>query len=106
MIKRHKYQFEAASRVKQFGIDHPLTPANATATAAYTALDGSIAQVRMLDSHRLNGSGTSAGATQERQSLRKQLRSTLSDLSRVAKTLDKDTYPDVATQLKIGRRRK
>jgi hypothetical protein len=103
MTKQQRNQFDAANRVKQHGIDHPLIPAIAAATAAYTALDGSIAQVLVLDSQRLNGSGTSAGATQERQRLRKQLRSSLSDLSRVSKTLDKATYPDVAAQLKIGR---
>jgi hypothetical protein len=105
MTKQQRNQFDAASRVKQYGIDHPLTPANATATAAHTALNGSIAQVLALDSQRINGIGTSSGATQERQLLRKQLRDALSDLSRVSKTLDKATYPDVAAQLKIGRRR-
>lgn len=103
MTKQQRNQFDAANRVKQFGVDHPLTPTNATATAAFTALDGSIAQVLVLDSHRVNGIGTSAGATQERQLLRKQLRSALSDLSRVSKTLDQATHPDVAAQLKIGR---
>lgn len=102
MTKQQRNQFDAASRVKQHGIDHPLTPANAAATAAFTALNASIAQVQTIDSQRLNGIGTSAGATQERQLLRKQLRSALSDLSRVSKTLDKTTYPDVAAQLKIG----
>jgi hypothetical protein len=105
MTKKQRNQFDAASRVKQYGIDHPLTPANAAATAAHTALTGSIAQVLTLDSQRINGIGTSSGATQERQLMRKQLRDALSDLARVSKTLDKATYPDVTAQLKIGRRR-
>jgi len=102
MTKQQRNQFDAASRVKQFGIDHPLTPANVAATAAYTALNTAIGQVLTLDGQRLNGIGTSAGAAQECQLLRTQLRSALGDVSRVSKTLDKVTHPDVAAQLKIG----
>ena len=89
--------------VKQFGEDHGLTPANAEATTAFTAVGNSINLVETLDASRLNGSSTSNGASQEKQLLRKVLRSQVSDLSRVSKTLDKAVYPDVAAQLKMGR---
>jgi len=88
--------------VKQFGEDHPLTPANAVATAAFAGVSSSITLIESLDSNRLNGSSTSRGASEEKQLLRKQLRSQVSDLSRISKTLDKTTHPDIASQLKMG----
>jgi len=88
--------------VKQFGEDHPLTPANAVATAAFTGVSNAITSIETLDANRLNGSSTSRGASEEKQLLRKLLRSQVSDLSRISKTLDKTTHPDVASQLKLG----
>jgi hypothetical protein len=89
--------------VKQFGEDHPLAPANAVATAAFTGMSNAITLIEALDASRLNGSSTSRGASEEKQLLRNLLRSQVSDLSRISKTLDKGTHPDVASQLKIGR---
>ena len=89
--------------VKKFGEDHPLVPPNAIATAAFTGVSASITLVQALDASRLNGSSTSRGASEEKQLLRKLLGSQVSDLSRVSKTLDKAAYPDVASQLKVGR---
>ncbi len=89
--------------VKKFGEDHPLTPANAVATAAFTGVSTAITTIEALDASRLNGSSTSRGASEEKQFLRKLLRTQVSDLSRISKTLDKAVYPDVASQLKIGR---
>ena len=96
-------EFDSLVRGKQFGDDHPLVPANAAATAAFTALGNSINQVETIESGRLNGTNTFRGATAERRFLRDQLRSAVSDLSRVSKGLDKTVYPDVAAQLKMGR---
>lgn len=96
-------QVNAMKRGKQFFADHPLTPANALATAAYTALGAAIIQIEALDTARLNATGTFRGAIIERQFRRKALRTALSDLSRVSKTLDKIEHPDVAAQLKMGR---
>ena len=98
-IRRH---YDAAKRSKQFDEDHPLEPANAVATAAYTALGTSISTIEALASGRLNGTSTFRGAVAERKVLRDELRSMVSDLSRVAKTLDKTIYPDIAAQLKMG----
>ena len=95
-------RYDAAKRGKQFGDDHALVPANAVATAAYTALGGSISTIEALASGRLNGTSTFRGAVAERRFLRDELRGTVSDLSRISKTLDKTTYPDIAAQLKMG----
>lgn len=89
--------------VKKFGEDHPLTPANAAATAALTGVSNAITTIETLDASRLNGSSTSRGASEEKQLLRKLLRSQVSDLSRISKTLDKTVHPDVASQLLVGR---
>src|SRR5688572_13293717 len=64
MKGRIRRQLSACKRVRQFGIDHPLNPANAAATAAFIALEIAIAQVETLDSIRLKGNNTSLGATQ------------------------------------------
>ena len=88
--------------VKQFGEDHPLPAVNAAATAAFTGVSTSITMIEALDASRLNGSSTSRGASEEKQLLRNVLRSQVSDLSRISKTLDKAVHPDVASQLKIG----
>jgi hypothetical protein len=88
--------------VKKFCEDHPLPTANAVATAAFTGVSNSITLIEVLDASRLNGSSTSRGASQEKQLLRDVLRSQVSDLSRISKTLDKSVYPDVASQLLVG----
>ena len=97
------FGLNALKGVKQFGEDHPLTPANAVATAAFTGVSNAITLIEELDASRLNGSSTSRGASREKQLLRDVLRSQVSDLSRISKTLDKAVYPDVASQLKVGR---
>src|SRR5688572_22615614 len=96
------FGLNALKGVKQFGEDHPLPAANAAATAAFTGVSSAITTIETLDASRLNGSSTSRGASQEKQLLRDVLRSQVSDLSRISKTLDKAVYPDVASQLKMG----
>ena len=103
MTKRQRHQLDAACRVQQYGFAHPLTRGTEAASAAYLALDEAIALVRRLDSERLHGIATSAGATEEGLLLRRRLRSALSDLARVARTLDPAAYPDLAAQLRMGR---
>jgi hypothetical protein len=104
MTKRQRHQLDAAYRVRQYGLDRPFSPANAAATAAYTALDDAIARVHLLDRQRLHGTATSAGATEERLLIRRHLRSALSDLSRVARTPGLAVaHPDLAAQLRMGR---
>src|SRR5687768_8482198 len=103
MNGRIRRQLDVCKRVQQFGLDHPSNPSNAAAAAAYTALDTAISQIETLHSRQFNGNNVSLGATQERRLRRKQLRSDLNDLSRVAKTLDNELFPDIAAQLKIGR---
>ena len=94
---------DTLKRVAQFAIDHPLTPPIPAATNAFDAVNHAITRVQALDSTRLHGHGKFRGAAAERQVLRKILRSTLSDLSRVSKTLHKTEHPDLAAQLKMGR---
>jgi hypothetical protein len=102
MNDRMRSQFDTVRSVAQFGKDHPLVPSNAVATAAVAAVDTAIADIETLHANRLNGTNALRGATGERRLLRAQLRSAVSDLSRVSKTLDQTLHPDIASHLKIG----
>lgn len=91
-------------RVKQFGADNPLTPANALVTAELLALSATITLLEMLAGNREQSTGTFRGASMARKFAAKMLRDGLGKLSKVSKTLDVETYPDVAAQMKMGER--
>ena len=104
MTDTERYVVDAFKRSHQYITANPLTPANPIAVAAATVLGTSIATVETLDGARLNGNSTWRSAAEECRLLKKDLRGKVGDLSRVAKTLDKTAHPDVAAQLKMGRR--
>lgn len=102
MKKKTRIQFNSMKGTKQFVLDHEITPPNVALTAASTALGVSITNIEELDSGWDQGKGTFHGAAEERQLAKDELRKLLSDLSSVSKSLDKTTYPDVASQLKMS----
>lgn len=99
-----KSQLNTMKRVKQFGADHPLAPANALVTTELLALSATITLVEMLAGNREQTTGTFRGASAARKFAAKMLRDALGKLSKIAKTLDVATYPDVAAQLRMGKR--
>ena len=105
MIKETRIQLNAMKRVKQFVLDHAITPANTVVDATATALGNSITTIETLDAGWDQGKGTFLGAAEERKFAKKQLRDALSALSLVSKSLDKAVYPDVASHLKMGNHR-
>ena len=88
------------TRVKQFTTDHPLLPANATATAQIAVLDTSIAALSDNGTGQEMGRGLAAGAVDDRLRLQKKLRMELSGIARIARELDEDAYPDAAAQFR------
>ena len=103
MTDTERYVVDAFKRSHQYITINPLTPANPIAVAAATVLGTSITSIETLDGGRLNGNSTWRSAAEESRLLKMDLRGKVSDLSRVAKTLDKTAHPDVAAQLKMGR---
>jgi hypothetical protein len=106
MIKETRIVLNVMKRVKQFALDHVITPANPVVTATSTALGTSISTIETLDAGWDQGKGTFHGAAAERQFARTVLRDALSALSLVSKSLDKAIYPDVAAQLKMSNHRR
>jgi hypothetical protein len=89
-------------RIRQFGEDHPLTPANAQATAEYTAIDTSITDLEAQEQIQESGEGTMAGAVDQRLAVADDLMKLMSSLAKAAKILDKATHPDVATKMRMS----
>jgi hypothetical protein len=106
MIKQTRIQLTAMKNAKQHIVDHPITPAIPALTAAAAGLSTSITTIETLDSGWDQGKGTFHGAAAERRFRKDQLRRALSALSLVSKNLDKDTYPDIAEQLKMANHKK
>ncbi len=103
MKKTIRIKLNSMKRSKQFVLVHPITPINLLVTTTATALGDSITRLETLSATRNEGTGTSRGAAEGRKAAKRNLRSAVSSLSLVAKTLDNATHPDVEAQLKMGR---
>jgi hypothetical protein len=90
-------------RVAQFGEDHPLDPPNPAAAAEYTGVNEAIADVEAMAENQASGSGTKAGAVDQRLAVVDGLLNLMSSLSKAAKVLDKTIYPDVASKMLMGK---
>lgn len=102
MNSRKRRQVTAMTRAWIFFRDH-FQLANQKARDAGRNLELALQHIHDVAGNRNTGTGTFRGAVQERLVHRRRLRSALSDLSRVSKTLDPLLYPDVAALLKMGR---
>lgn len=105
MNKTIRIDFNSMKRSKQFYLDTPIVPAKPELTAAGTALTASITTIETIAGVREEGTGTYRGASQQRKFAKSQLLKALSNLSGVAKNLDKIQYPDVEDQLKMREHR-
>ena len=103
MNLKSKRRFDSLQCIRQFRVQHPEVAAKAAAKAAFDAVDAAIDEVLLLASNRLHSTNTFRSASAERQGKRAELHEFIADLSRISKTLDRATYPDIAAQLKMGR---
>ncbi len=103
MNLKTRRRYGALICIRSFRVHHPEAANNAAAKAAFDAVDAAIAEVHLLASGRLQGTHTFLSASAERQAARSELHGFISDLSRIAKTLPRALYPDIAGQLRMGR---
>ena len=95
-------EFAKLRRVKQFFVDHPLTPPNPAATAEAAGVSGAITEIEGLAKSQADGFGTVSGAVDQRLQVVDDLRNLMSSLSKASKVLDKTVHPDVATKMRMG----
>jgi hypothetical protein len=101
MNRRDTNRREALLRVKQFGIDHPLTPANAGVTALLASIAAVITQVDTHSGDQDTGRGLASGGVRDCQRIAKDLRALMRRISDIGKTLDPDAFPGIAQQLRM-----
>jgi len=87
--------------VKQFGIDHPVTPANAGVTALQTSIAAVLTQIDTHSGDQDTGRGLASGGVRECQRIAKDLRALMRHISDIGKTLDPDAFPGIAQQLRM-----
>jgi hypothetical protein len=102
MNKRNTRRLNAMKRVKQYVLDHVIVPAIPALTAESTALSAVITALDAASVAQDGGTGGVTGAVDERLAVAAELRSLMSSLAKAAKRLDKETYPDVATKMRMS----
>ena len=90
-------------RVKQFGDDHPLVPANPLAAAEYTGVSNAITNVEAMAEAQASGNGTKSDAVDQRLQVMDDLLDLMRSLSKAAKVLDRTLHPGVATKMRMDR---
>ena len=90
-------------RVKQFGDDHPLVPANPLAAAEYTGVSNAITNVEQMAEAQSSGNGTKSGAVDQRLQMVDDLLDLMRSLSKASKVLETTLHPDVATKMRMDR---
>jgi hypothetical protein len=93
-------------RVDRYGIEHPLTPANTQATNFYTQLKSVITNMETAAQNQVAGLGESRGGTDDCRRLADELRATMRDIGKTARTLNRDLFPGVAQELRMPRSKK
>jgi hypothetical protein len=101
MNRKDTNRREALLRVKQFGIDHPLTPANAGVTALQTSIAAVITEIDTHSGDQDTGRGLSHGGAGDRRRIAKELRALMRRIADIGKTLDPEAFPGVAQQLRM-----
>jgi hypothetical protein len=87
--------------VKQFGIDHPLVPANASVTALLTSIAAVIAEIDTHSDNQDTGRGMSRGGTGDCRRIAKELRAFMRRISDIGKSLDPEAFPGIAQELRM-----
>jgi hypothetical protein len=101
MNRKDTNRREALLRVKQFGIDHPMTPANAGVTALQTSIAAVLTQIDTHSGDQDTGRGLASGGVRECQRIAKDLRALMRRISDIGKTLEPDAFPGIAQQLRM-----
>jgi hypothetical protein len=93
-------------RVDRYGAEHPLTPANPQATDYYTQLKLVITEMETAVQNQLSGNGEGHGGTVDRRRLAKELRASMRQISKTARTLDPALFPGLAEELRLPKSQK
>jgi hypothetical protein len=93
-------------RVDRYGIEHPLTPANPQATGYYTQLQSVITEMETALQNQLSGTGESRGGSDDRRRLATELRASMREIGKTARTLDPELFPGLAEELRMPRSQK
>ena len=101
MKAKYERQVARAERIEGFGIEHPLTPPNARATALFGQVTVVKLQMRDLGSNQVHGFGLFRGGASERQALARELEQTLRGIWETARALDPVLYPNAAEQFRL-----
>ena len=94
-------KLDMLERVSSFKDDYPIVPANARATALYLAVDAVITDLRAGQSNLELGKSTRRGGTNVRKELATDLRATLKEIGRTARSLNRQTHPGIAEQFRM-----
>jgi hypothetical protein len=87
--------------VKQFGIDHPLVPANPGVTALQTSIAAVITEIDTHSDNQDTGRGLSRGGTGDCRRIARELRALMRRIADIGKTLDPEAFPGIAQQLRM-----
>jgi hypothetical protein len=93
-------------RVDRYGTEHPLAPANPQATGYYTQLESVITEMETAVQNQVFGTGESHGGTVDRKRLAADLRGSLREIGKTARTLDRDLFPGLADELRLPKSQK
>jgi hypothetical protein len=93
-------------RVDRYGTEHPLTPANPQATDYYTQLQSVITEMETALQNQVAGTGESRGGSDDRRRLATELRASMRQVSKTARTLDREQFPGLAEELRMPRSQK
>jgi hypothetical protein len=101
MNRRDTNRREALLRVKQFVIDHPLTPANARVTALHTLITAVTIEIDTHSDNQDSGRGLASGTSRDRRRIAKDLRKLMRRIADIGKALDPAEFPGVAQLLRM-----
>ena len=88
-------------RVSSFEDDYPIVPANARATALFLAVNAVITDLGAGQSSLEMGKGTRRGGVNVRKELATDLRATLKEIGRTARSLNREAHPGIAEQFRL-----
>ena len=101
MNNKIKRKLASLRRIKQHLADHAFAPAHPGVDAEGTAINTAITTLEDCAENQIAGSGTISGAVGSRLFVVSQLLDLMRSLAKAAKVLDPDTYPDVATKMRL-----
>jgi hypothetical protein len=104
MRTRYERQVARAERIEAYGLEYPLAPTNARATALFGQVTVAKLQMRQLGSKQVHGFGLFRGGSSERAALASELEQMLRGIWETARTLDPVQYPNVPEQFRVPKK--